>query len=100
MSRPKTKRGLYHSSSPYSERECEEIIQKLELLLDGQLKGRKKEEVEQLISQCEYCAEQYEMEKRLRQLLTRSWQRLTNEVQEIAERVRQQLWIGSPPKDS
>lgn len=100
MSRPRTKRGVYRPDSPYSEQECEEIIQKLELFLDGQLKGKKKEEVEQLINQCEYCAEQYEMEKRLRQLLTRSWERLSKDAQEITERVRRQLWGGSSPKAS
>lgn len=100
MNRPKIKRGIYRPDSPYSEQECEEIIVKLELFLDGQLKGKRKEEVKQLITYCQYCAEQYEVEKRLRQLLTHSWERVDKEAQEIAERVRQQLWGGSSSKVS
>ncbi|MCS7188936.1 MAG: hypothetical protein RMJ66_07275 [Bacteroidia bacterium] len=92
MSFRKTKFGVYRPGSPYSEQECEEIIQKLELFLDGQLKGKARDEVEQLISQCEYCAEQYRLEKQLRQLLSRSWKQVSHETQEIIARVRRRIW--------
>ncbi|MCX7606947.1 MAG: hypothetical protein N2170_06765 [Bacteroidia bacterium] len=98
MSFRKTKRiGLYRPDSPYSAQECEEIILKLELFLDGQLRGKAKEEVEQLIAQCEYCAEQYSFEKRLRQLLSRSWRHISDETQEIITRVRRRIWGDSTP---
>lgn len=84
--------GIYRPDSPYSEQECEEIIQKLELFLDGQLHGKAKEEVEQLIAQCEYCAEQYQFEKRLREMLSRSWRAFSAEAQEIVARVRRRIW--------
>ncbi|MCS7297365.1 MAG: hypothetical protein RMK19_03675 [Bacteroidia bacterium] len=87
--------GLSRPDSPYSEQECEEIIQKLELFLDGQLKGKVKEEVERLIAQCEYCAEQYHFEKRLRALLSRSWQAFSAEAQEIVNSVRRRIWGDS-----
>lgn len=87
--------GVYRPDSPYSEQECEEIIQKLELFLDGQLKGKAKEEVEQLISQCEYCAEQYSFEKRLRDILRRSWTAFSTEAQDIVARVRRRIWGDS-----
>nr|BAL55937.1 hypothetical protein HGMM_F32H02C10 [uncultured Bacteroidetes bacterium] len=84
--------GVYRPDSPYSEKECEEIIQKLELFLDGQLKGKEKEEVEQLIQQCEYCAEQYQFERKLRTLLSRSWQHISQEAQDIVANVRRRIW--------
>lgn len=87
--------GLYRPDSPYSEQECEAIIQKLELFLDGQLKGKEKSEVERLIAECEYCAEQYNFERRLRHLLSQSWKRINHEAQEIAERVRRRIWGDS-----
>ncbi|GIV24840.1 MAG: hypothetical protein KatS3mg026_0532 [Bacteroidia bacterium] len=87
--------GLFRPDSPYSSEECEQIIQKLELFLDGQLKGKDREEIEQLISQCEYCAEQYQFEKRLRALLAQGWQRVNHEAQEIVERVRRRIWGDS-----
>ncbi|MCX8112015.1 MAG: hypothetical protein N3E49_02280 [Bacteroidia bacterium] len=97
MTSRKTKRvGVYRPDSPYSEQECEEIIQKLELFLDGQLQGKAREEVEQLISQCEYCAEQYNFEKRLRAMLSRSWKAFSAEAQEIVARVRRRIWGDSP----
>lgn len=93
MTSRKTKgAGIYRPDSPYSEEECEEIIKKLELFLDGQLKGKAKEEVERLISQCEYCAEQYSLEKRLRDILKRSWNAFSSEAQDIVARVRRRIW--------
>ncbi len=94
-SRGTKKIGLFRPDSPYSPEECEQIIQKLELFLDGQLKGKDREEIEQLISQCEYCAEQYQFEKRLRALLAQGWQRVNHEAQEIVERVRRRIWGDS-----
>ncbi|MEN3041260.1 MAG: hypothetical protein ABDH66_06965 [Bacteroidia bacterium] len=84
--------GVHRPGSPYSERECEEIIQKLELFLDGQLKGKAREEVENLINQCEYCAEQYNFERRLREILSRSWRAFSDEAQDIVARVRRRIW--------
>lgn len=96
MTSRRTKRvGLYRPDSPYSEQECEEIIQKLELFLDGQLQGKAKEEVERLISQCEYCAEQYSFERRLRDILKRGWNTLSTEAQDIVARVRRRIWGDS-----
>lgn len=95
----KTKKvGVYRPDSPYSEQECEEIIQKLELFLDGQLRGKERAEVEQLISQCEYCAEQYQFEKRLRELLSRSWKHISSEAQEIIASVRRRIAGDSPSR--
>jgi len=94
-SRETKKIGLFRPDSPYSPEECEQIIQKLELFLDGQLKGKDREEIERLISECEYCAEQYQFEKRLRALLSQSWQRVSYEAQEIMERVRRRIWGDS-----
>ncbi|MCS7073325.1 MAG: hypothetical protein NZ108_02545 [Bacteroidia bacterium] len=65
----KTKVGLRKPGSPYSEAECEEIIAKLELLLDGELDPEKQKEVEQMVNDCEYCLEQYKIEKSFRKLL-------------------------------
>jgi anti-sigma factor (TIGR02949 family) len=87
--------GLYRPDSPYSEEECEAIIQKLELFLDGQLKGKDKEEVERLIRECAYCAEQYSFERRLRELLARSWRSVSADVQEVVTRVRRRIWGSS-----
>ncbi len=96
MTSRKTKRvGVYRPGSPYSEEECEEIIKKLELFLDGQLKGKEKEDVEWLISHCKYCAEQYNFEKRLRDLLKRSWNAFSSEAQDIVARVRRRIWGDS-----
>ena len=97
MMRRKTNKGVgvYRTDSPYSQQECEEIIQKLELFLDGQLKGKDKQEVERLIQQCEYCAEQYSFEKRIRNLLARSWKQLSSDTQDIIASVRRRIWGDS-----
>ncbi len=97
MTRRKTNKGVgvYRPDSPYSQQECEEIIQKLELFLDGQLKGKDKKEVERLIQQCQYCAEQYSFEKRIRNLLTRSWKQLSSDTQDIIASVRRRIWGDS-----
>lgn len=94
-SRETKKVGLFRPDSPYSPEECEQITQKLELFLDGQLKGKDRQEIEQLIAQCEYCAEQYQFEKRLRTLLSQGWQRISHEAQDILERVHRRIWRDS-----
>ncbi len=83
--------GLSRPDSPYSPEECEAIIQKLELFLDGQLTGKSRQEIEKLIQECEYCAEQYAFEKRLRDLLRRSWKSVSQEAQSIVENIRLKL---------
>jgi anti-sigma factor (TIGR02949 family) len=83
--------GLSRPDSPYSSEECEAIIQKLELFLDGQLTGKSRQEIEKLIQECEYCAEQYVFEKRLRDLLRRSWKSVSQEAQNIVENIRLKL---------
>ena len=65
----KTKVGIRKPGSPYTESECEEIISKLELLLDGELDPEKQKEVEEMVNDCEYCLEQYKIEKSFRKLL-------------------------------
>jgi anti-sigma factor (TIGR02949 family) len=83
--------GLSRPDSPYSPEECEVIIQKLELFLDGQLSGKSREEVERLIQDCNYCAEQYEFEKRMRDILRRSWKSVSQEALGLVENIRQRL---------
>ncbi len=92
--------GLWRPDSPYSEAECEEIIQRLELFLDGQLKGKDRAEIERLIQECEYCAEQYNFEQRLRRLLRCSWDAVSREAQNVIDRVREQLQKRGPTGDA
>ena len=61
--------GLKRPDSPYSEVECEEIIAKLEQLLDGELEPHRQEEVIEMIQSCNYCLEQYNIEKSVRNLV-------------------------------
>jgi len=61
--------GLQRNGSPYSEQECDEIIMKLEQLLDGELDTSKQDEVMNMISNCNYCLEQYNIEKSVRSLV-------------------------------
>ena len=61
--------GLNRDGSPYTEQECDEIIGKLEALLDGELNPNEQDEVEQLVNDCQYCLEQYNIEKSLRKLV-------------------------------
>jgi len=65
--------GLKREGSPYSEQECEEIIQKLEALLDGELDQEKEAEVQQLVENCEYCLEQYNVEQSIRKLIRKGF---------------------------
>lgn len=61
--------GLRAPQSPYSDQECDEIIAKLEDLLDGRLDDTQKAEFEEMVNNCQYCLEQYKIEKSLRQLV-------------------------------
>ena len=66
----KTKKvGVYRDGSPYTDDECDEIIAKLEQLLDGELDREKEQNVIQMVNNCDYCLEQYRIEKSLRQLI-------------------------------
>lgn len=66
--------GVYASSSPYTEQECEEIISKLESLLDGELDEDKQIEVQKMISECGYCFEQYKIERSLKDMVKMGFQ--------------------------
>lgn len=61
--------GLHRPDSPYTEEECEEIIAKLEQLLDGELEANRQKEVLEMIHTCNYCLEQYNIEKSVRSLV-------------------------------
>lgn len=63
------KAGVHRNGSPYSEQECEEIIAKLEMLLDGELDPEKEKEVAKMVEDCEYCMEQYNIERKFRKLI-------------------------------
>ena len=63
---PMKKVGVWSADSPYSEQECEEIIAKLEQLLDGELDTEKENEVRQMVEGCGYCLEQFKVEKKFR----------------------------------
>jgi anti-sigma factor (TIGR02949 family) len=61
--------GVNNPLSPYTPEECEEIISKLEALLDGELDPQKQQEVEDMIHSCEFCLEQYNIEKSIRNIV-------------------------------
>lgn len=61
--------GVHRTGSPYTDAECEEIITQLEALLDGEMDDRTEQEVQAMISNCNYCLEQYKIEKSLRDLV-------------------------------
>jgi len=61
--------GVHKNGSPYSDKECEEIIRKLGEMLDGELDNQKDPEFIQMVESCEYCLEQYEMERSFRNLI-------------------------------
>jgi anti-sigma factor (TIGR02949 family) len=61
--------GVNSPGSPYTPEECEEIISKLEALLDGELDPQKQKEVEDMIRSCEFCLEQYNIEKSIRKIV-------------------------------
>lgn len=61
--------GVHRNGSPYSDEECDSIISKLEDMLDGQLDPNQQDEVQKMVDECEYCLEQYNIERSLRKLV-------------------------------
>jgi hypothetical protein len=61
--------GLKKQGSPYSDSECEDIILKLEAMLDGDDDVMKDDVFLEKVKNCEYCLEQYEIEKSFKELL-------------------------------
>jgi anti-sigma factor (TIGR02949 family) len=87
--------GLAREGSPYTEAECEDIIHKLEALLDGELDPSKEEEVRKMVEGCEYCLEQYNLEKSLRSIIKKGFNNIFvshNLLANIRSKLR-----GNPP---
>ncbi len=61
--------GLRKQGSPYSDSECEDIIRKLEAMLDGDQDVTQDKEFMDKVNNCEYCLEQYEIEKSFKELV-------------------------------
>ena len=61
--------GVKRDGSPYSDEECEKIIEQLAELLDGELDKTQEKEIIEKIDSCEYCLEQYKFEKSFRNIL-------------------------------
>lgn len=61
--------GIRRPDAPYNDQECEDIISKLEQLLDGELDKDREKEVVEMVNNCQYCLEQYKIELSLRQLI-------------------------------
>lgn len=61
--------GLKKQGSPYSDVECEEIIRKLEAMLDGDQDVTQDKAFMEQVENCEYCLEQYEIEKSFKELV-------------------------------
>ena len=83
--------GLNRDGSPYSQQECEEIISKLEQLLDGELDTQKEKDFVNMVNSCEYCLEQYRIEKSIRQLLKSGFKNImasANLIKNIKENIR------------
>jgi anti-sigma factor (TIGR02949 family) len=86
--------GLRREGSPYSEQECENIIQQLEALMDGDLDPAKEKEVRQMVEGCEYCMEQYNLEKSLRRLIRNGFNNIFVS-HNLLSNIRRKLNIGS-----
>lgn len=67
--------GLYRPEAPYSQEECESIIQKLEELLDGELEADKEKEVLEMINNCNYCLEQYNIERSFKDIIKKGFEK-------------------------
>ncbi len=63
------KLGVRKDGSPYSEEECDVIIQQLTELLDGELPNDEQKKVIEKIDSCEYCLEQYKIQKSFKELI-------------------------------
>lgn len=61
--------GVHRPESPYTDVECEEIIARLEQLLDGEMDKEEEQHFLETVTNCEYCLEQYNIEKSFRKLL-------------------------------
>lgn len=68
--------GLNRPDSPYTDQECEEIIDKLEQWLDGELDAAKEQEFIDKVNNCEYCLEQIKVEKSLREAIKTGYRNL------------------------
>ena len=66
--------GVRREGSPYSDQECEEIIDKLEQLLDGELDVDREKDFLEKVNNCQYCLEQYKIEKSFRSLIKKGFQ--------------------------
>jgi anti-sigma factor (TIGR02949 family) len=89
----KLKTGVYREGSPYSAQECEDIITKLEALLDGALDPGSEQDIMDMVNGCEYCLEQYKIEKSIRKLIKTGFQNVDiskSLVQSIKEKIKQQ----------
>lgn len=75
-----TKLGVFREDSPYSQEECDVIIKQLEELLDGELSEEEQSNIIKRIESCEYCLEQYKIEKSFRQILKDGVLNFTNNV--------------------
>jgi anti-sigma factor (TIGR02949 family) len=75
-----SKIGVYREDSPYSQEECDIIIKQLEELLDGELSEDEQSNILKRIESCEYCLEQYKIEKSFRQILKDGVLNFTNNV--------------------
>lgn len=75
-----SKLGVYREDSPYSQEECDLIIKQLEELLDGELSEEEQSSIIKRIESCEYCLEQYKIEKSFRQILKDGVLNFTNNV--------------------
>ena len=83
--------GVRREGSPYSEEECDEIIGKLEALLDGELDETKQREVNSMVDSCEYCFEQYRIEKSIRSLMKTGFRNVmasANLIRNIKESIK------------
>ncbi|MDX2062452.1 MAG: hypothetical protein SFY70_05280 [Bacteroidia bacterium] len=93
--------GLHREGSPYSEQECEQIISKLEQLLDGELDSQKAAEVNQMVASCEYCFEQYNIERSIRSLIKNGFKNVmasANLVKNIKDSIRRSRVTDEQPR--
>lgn len=84
--------GVHRPGSPYSDNECDEIISKLEQLLDGELDVNKNQAFIEKLNSCEYCLEQYKIEKSIRSMIKSGFQNImvsANLIKNIKNSIRQ-----------
>jgi anti-sigma factor (TIGR02949 family) len=99
MMETKTNAGLFRAGSPYSTVECEEIINKLEALLDGALDPAGEHDIMEMVNSCEYCFEQYKIEKSIRRLIKEGFHNLaisTSLVKNIKDKIKEFRAEGYP----